>query len=127
MNTVVSKFVNPALTNALLEEIALFKGSEEAKLLDEKTFDPLSNMACFLGQSGQQGRSFDANDGTYRGKIGKVPIGYGLSSYNDMTPLEVWSAYYWTRDKELVLNVLRYIKGEKDTLPEVIYAEVEEA
>lgn len=125
MNTVVSKFINSALTNALLEEIALFKSSEGAKLLNEETFDPLSNKACFLGQSGQQG--LYGSQGDYREKIGRIPYDYGLASFNNMTPLEIWSAYYWTRDKELVLNVLRYIKGENDTLPEVVYAEVKEA
>lgn len=113
-----------ALTNTLKEEIELFRKSDKAKLLNTETFDPLRSTECYLGQTGQQTSIFESfQDTPYRATIGIVPPDLGLARLNYMTPLEIWSAYYWDKDKELVLKVLQYIKGEIDTCPEVVFAE----
>lgn len=112
---IISKHIYTALTAALVEEINFWRNSEFTKNLDESTFNPQVSIHCFFGQTRQHYTGLREN-------IGRVPIGYNLTYYQDgMTPLEVWSAHWWVMEKELVLKVLRYIKGETDELPPVVY------
>lgn len=120
--SIVLKHLRAAVINALREEIELFRASESAKLLDERTFDPMNPDYCFLGQTGQNGPSYGWSN-HYRTTIGLVPCDFKPLLL--MTPLETWSAHYWRiGDKMVVLAVLRYIKGETDTLPELIWPEI---
>lgn len=112
---IISKHIYAALTAALVEEINFWRNSEFAKNLDESTFNPKIPSFCFFGQTQQQHTGI-------REYIGGVPRGYELSFYEPgMTPLEIWSAYWWEGEKEVVLNVFRYIKGETDELSPIVY------
>jgi hypothetical protein len=120
----VRKHITNALTEALREEIQLFREQEEVELLKEESFDPSHYGSCFLAQI----YGHDEQDNSarpYRNKIGYAIYGLGPYRALVMTPLETWSAYMWDHDKELVMQVFRYIKGTSDTLPEVCYEEVE--
>jgi hypothetical protein len=128
--TIVEKHVNPAiflaLTTALREEIELFRNSDRTKLLKEEEFNPTKSYSCFLGQTYYQNDEDRSNWAqSYREEIGFATRDLGKFDGSMMTPLEVWSAYMWSIDKELVLNVLRYVKGTSDVLPEVRYEEAQ--
>jgi hypothetical protein len=112
--SLLARTLKSSVAFALQQEIDMFKVSDRAKSLDEKTFNPLFPDSCFLGQTGS-----DISNNTYRSNIGMVPHWLGLGKYNSMTPLEVWSAYHWLIDREKVLKVLRYIKGESGMLPDL--------
>lgn len=126
----LSAQLQKAMDNALLEEIMLFRESGKASELNEETFDPTKVRTCFLGQTGQQDTSVFSVDSEYRNKIGIVPVGLGLKtpeggSYLDngtMTALEIWAAANWIPCRDKVIEVLRYIKGKSDVIPEVTYA-----
>lgn len=126
MNSLLHSNVQQALTDTLKEEIQLFRKSDKAKLLNEETFDPQSSFFCFLGQTDQQVEEPEGVD-VYRDTIGRVPSGFGLAHLDNMTPLEIWSAYYWNHNKALVLEVFKYIKGEVHSCPEIEFAEAKTA
>ena len=110
------------LTQRLLKEIEAMRAMTEVALLNEDTFDPTLPRTCFLGQMfhGDLGRAEH-----YRDKIGMAFADLSIYRGDVMTPLEVWSAYMWDIDKELVLKVFRYIKGTTDILPDIRYDEVQ--
>jgi len=114
------------LTMALEEEIDMLREMPEREKIKLDALDPTNSTTCFLGQIyGQETQMEELRVSVgYRQKVGVARLDLGDYDGSVMTPLEVWSAYMWDINKELVMDVFRYIKGEIDTMPEVEYREV---
>lgn len=120
--SIVSDKIKTAMTEALKAEIQYFINSatpEIKALINLETFNPLHHEHCLLGQTNQQ-------DGNYRERIGYVPYDHGLGRFKNMTPFEIWSAYYWEKGyKGIVLAVLKCMKGMSQDCPDVVFDEIQ--
>jgi len=122
--SILEKHVKTDYKSALLEEIELLATSEglDRKSMNVDKFDPTSEKYCFIAQlfGGQQPTY--AGD-SHRDFVGRMPREERMYRHNGtMTPLEIWSAENWGKNKDSVIKVFHYIKsGGKTELPEITF------
>lgn len=109
--------IEKALTKALLEEIEYLKSNMTSpKALTIERFNPSMSNTCFLGLAFTN----ESQRQAYRETVGEICFAKTRWSGHSMTLLEWWSAENWVfNDKEVVTNVLLYLKGEVQMLPKV--------
>lgn len=126
--SIVGSFVQPRLmeaTNdilikALKKEIEIYKAYPKKGQYEPGTFDTRSTDSCFMGQ-GFKGNGFgienwyDAELQDYRKAIGTIHHG----EWGNCTLLEIWGGDHYVTHKEMVVGVMEYAYGLRNTMPEL--------
>lgn len=132
----VTEFMRPVImalnkkwVPVLKLEIEIYKAmlvNRPEKPKEPETFDPRSNMTCFMG------KGFERNGGTgsfmeqswtdwelevYRKRVGTIKH----ARWGKCTLLEIWGADHFTDYPDMVRVVFEYTTGTRDKLPKLMF------
>lgn len=112
----------PIIAKCVREELEIYRAfpkrthKEDKPREVEKSFSPLNNKTCFMGQAFKSNDEWvDAELVEYRKRVGTIdhPI------WGNCTLLEIWAADHFKDHREMVQNAFNYGFGYRNTKPPI--------